>query len=107
MPLTKDVYRANFEIKMQRDTDTESRNIYFDCYTQDTSSIASGAQAISQSLVGGYNKLIQPTGWRDADDTEEAWTTVGVTPVIEHTTTTTYDEIVPPTTSEKKTLSYQ
>lgn len=96
-------YRANFKCTLQQGTENMSRNIYFDSYIQDMASIATAANLIAQSLVGGYNKFIQPTGWRDNDTAEDEWTTIGVTPIIEHTIEQTLDEVTPPDAIEKKT----
>lgn len=94
--LQEELYRANFKCTLQRGTENESRNIYFDSNFTDIVQIQQGANVIAQSLVGGYNKFVQPTGWRDADITEDEWETIGVTPVIEHNITLTMDEVTPP-----------
>lgn len=105
---TTELYRANFKCTLQRGTENESRNIYFDSNFKSVDSIASAAESVAESLVGAYNKFIQPTGWRDNDVTEDEWITIGVTPSIEHNIEITLDEVTPPDgQNAKKNLTSQ
>lgn len=90
-----ETYRVSFKCLMQNDIETNTRTVSFDSFKQDTTALTAAATAISQRLVSDYNKFIQPTGWRDSDYTEDEWTTISVTPTIEHNIEIKLEEILP------------
>lgn len=95
---------ATFDITLQRGTEQKTRRISFDSYntTGDSTDIQTAMSNIAQSLVGGYNTFIQPTQWRDSDNTEEEWKTIAVKPVLTDSTQIELDEVIPTPTTEKK-----
>lgn len=96
MAITKETYRVSFKLVMQNeDDDQESRSVSFDSFKDDTDELLDAAQAIGASLVGSYNQFIQPTGWRDHDYSDMAYTTISVTPVVEHNIEIIDEEITP------------
>lgn len=94
--LSKETYRVIFKCVMQNESGgQENRNVSFDSFKNDTSELLVAARAIGASLVGSYNQFIQPTGWRDYDYSDMAYTTISVTPVIEHNIEMIDEEITP------------
>ena len=94
--LSKETYRVTFKCVMQNEDDEqETRNISFDSFKTDTSELLIAARAIGASLVGSYNQFIQPTGWRDYDYSDMAYTIISVTPVVEHNIEMTDETITP------------
>lgn len=94
--LSKETYRVTFKCVMQNENDgQESRNVSFDSFKNDTTELLVAARAIGASLVGSYNQFIQPSGWRDYDYSDMAYTTISVTPVVEHNIEMIDEEITP------------
>lgn len=70
-------------LSLQRGNDTASRSFSVDNPRLSTTTDVSAEfqnrlQALRNFLLGEGNTLIQPTSWRDSDNTEEEWTTVDV-----------------------------
>lgn len=90
----KETHTCNWNLTLQRGNDTANRSITFDIENtalrpdiKDTM-----RDNIIPSLVGGgLSTVIQPTGWRDNDDTEEEWTCTGVEVKLVSKTETTLD----------------
>lgn len=94
--LSKETYRVTFKLVMQNEDDgQESRNVSFDSFKQDTNQLLVAARAVGASLVSSYNQFIQPTGWRDYNYSDMAYTTISVTPVVEHNIEMIDEEITP------------
>lgn len=94
--LSEETYKVTFKLVMQNENDgQETRSVSFDSFKNDTTELLVAARAIGSSLVGSYNQFIQPTGWRDYDYSDMAYTTISVTPVIEHLIKMTDEEITP------------
>lgn len=88
MATTTTTYTLSFTLNMVRGGDTAKRTLSFD-YTGTLTEQA--VEAVAQQWLSQYNKLVQPTNWRDSDTAEEEWTTIGITPASKTTETTTYD----------------
>lgn len=86
-------YSINFALNLVRGGETAKRNLAFD-YTGglSTGGLSEAAvNQVAQSWLTDYNKLVQPSQWRDADSAEEEWTTIGITPTAKETKTITYE----------------
>lgn len=69
---------------LQRGTLTTSKTITLDVIKVDDATWKQTVNNYRQLLLNDYNKLIQPSDWRDADLQEEEWTTTDV--VVKYTT---------------------
>ena len=85
---TTTTYTLSFSLNLVRGGETAKRTLTFD-YTGELTETA--INNVAQQWLTNYNKLIQPSNWRDADAAEEEWTTIGITPATKIATTTTYD----------------
>lgn len=85
---TATTYTLSFSLNLVRGGETAKRTLTFD-YTGELTETA--INNVAQQWLTNYNKLIQPSNWRDADAAEEEWTTIGITPATKIATTTTYD----------------
>lgn len=85
---TATTYTLSFSLNLVRGGETAKRTLTFD-YTGELTETA--INNVAQQWLTNYNKLIQPSNWRDSDAAEEEWTTIGITPATKVTTTTTYD----------------
>lgn len=85
---TNTTYTLSFSLNLVRGGETAKRTLTFD-YTGELTENA--INSVAQQWLTSYNKLVQPSNWRDADSAEEEWTTIGITPATKTTTTTTYD----------------
>lgn len=81
---------VSFTLNLARSGDTNKRTLSFDVV--DTIAAAT-LESAATSWLTSYNKLIQPTQWRDSDAEEEEWTTIGITPTQTTKTVTTYDPV--------------
>lgn len=88
MAETATTYNLSFTLNLVRGGETAKRSLSFD-YTGELTEEA--VNQVARQWLANYNKLIQPSQWRDADVAEEEWTTIGITPNSKVTTTTTYD----------------
>lgn len=80
----------SFTLNLARSGDTNKRTLSFDV---DSAVEATALETAATNWLTNFNKLIQPTQWRDADAAEEEWTTIGITPTQTTKTVTTYDPI--------------
>lgn len=85
---TNTTYSLNFALNLVRGGETAKRNISFE---YDGELTEEAVNQVAQTWLSTYNKLIQPNQWRDADVTEEEWSTIGITPSAKETQTTTYE----------------
>lgn len=81
---------VSFTLNLARSGDTNKRTLSFD--VAETIAAAS-LESAAATWLASYNKLIQPTQWRDSDTAEEEWTTIGITPTQTTKTVTTYDPV--------------
>ena len=88
MAETATTYSLSFTLNLVRGGETTRRSLSFD-YTGELTEEA--VNQVANQWLAQYNKLIQPSQWRDADVAEEEWTTIGITPSSKVTTTTTYE----------------
>lgn len=90
---TKTTNACSWNLTLQRGNETTNRSISFD--VENTALIPdikpSMKNNIIPSLIGGMSTIIQPTGWRDNDLTEEEWTCTGVEVKLVSKTETTLD----------------
>ena len=89
----KETHTCNWDLTLQRGNDTTNRSISFDIENTALRPDIKDAMRdnLIPSLTGGMSKLIQPTGWRDNDETEEEWTCTGVEVKLVSKTETTLD----------------
>lgn len=85
---TTTTYTLSFSLNLVRGGETAKRTLTFDYVGELTES---AINTVAQQWLTNYNKLVQPSNWRDSDATEEEWATIGITPATKTTTTTTYD----------------
>lgn len=90
MATAETAYSMTFTLNLVRGGETAKRTLNFD-YSGEPTAESIGSTA--QNWLTNYNKLIQPSNWRDSDAAEEEWTTIGITPSAKVTTTTTYDAV--------------
>lgn len=88
MATTATTYNLSFTLNMVRGGDTAKRTLSFDYTGELTEQKVNQA---AQTWLSNFNKLVQPTNWRDSDNTEEEWETIGITPAAKTTTTITYE----------------
>lgn len=89
----KETHTCNWDLTLQRGNDTTNRSISFDIENTALRPDIKDAMRdnLIPSLTSGMSKLIQPTGWRDNDETEEEWTCTGVEVKLVSKTETTLD----------------
>lgn len=68
-----------FTTTLIRNNEQTSRTLTIEIYHDTPAKIKSDGGAFRNLLLGKFNKLLQPTGWRDSDITEDVWTTNAVT----------------------------
>lgn len=97
--IVKDSHRVSFGFDFIRGDSTASRTISLDQDNVATPAAISAAKAFREEMLGGGSmfsvidptKFIQPTNWRDTDETEEEWTTKDITIEFTDTYTTIVD----------------
>lgn len=96
--LVSNQHRLTFGFDFARGGSTASRNFSIDNPIRTAEGI-SAAKAFREEMLGGGSmfsiinpqKFIQPTNWRDTDETEEEWTTTDISITYVDTTTTKID----------------
>ena len=69
---------AEFQLTLTRGNEIAERSISFEMTNTST---PFNLKDVAASLAGDYKYIVQPTGWRDSDTTEEAWQVSQVKPL--------------------------